>query len=475
MAERSLLTLDSAPGRRLLAAAVLGSGIAFLDGTVVNVALPRMGQELDASLAGLQWVINGYTLTLAALILVGGSLGDQLGRRRVFAWGIAGFALTSALCALAPNIQMLVAARLLQGVAAALLTPGSLALLQASFEPKDRMRAIGAWTGMLGIATAGGPVLGGWLVGYSWRWAFAINLPLAAITLLLLRGAPESRDEPARAGRDRAGILLAPLSLAGITWSLTAWPEGGATVSTVGAAVVGIAAAAAFVVVERRSAAPMVPPELFTDRVFSLINLVTLFVYAALTGSMVFIAIFLQTTAGWTPLAAGAATVPISAVMLVLASRFGGVATRRGPRLPMVSGAVVLAGGLILLARVPQEPGFLLDVLPGMLGMGLGLSMLVAPLTGTVLAAAPDSRAGVASGINNAISRTAGLLAVAALPLLVGLSGRAYADPGAVADAYRAAMWWCVGLVAAGAVLTVVGLPAGRLERDDAAVTSHDR
>lgn len=472
MTERALLTLDTAPGRRLLAAAVLGSGMAFLDGTVVNVALPRMGDELDASLAGLQWVINGYTLTLAALILVGGSLGDQLGRRRVFAWGIAGFAITSGLCALAPTIHTLVAARLLQGVAAALLTPGSLALLQASFARKDRMRAIGAWTGMLGIATAGGPVLGGWLVGISWRWAFAINLPLAVVTLLLLRGAPESRDEHASAGRDRAGIALAPLSLAGLTWSLTAWPETGPTVTTVGSAVVGLVAAFAFVVAEGRTPAPMVPPDLFTDRVFSLINLVTLFVYAALTGSMMFIALFLQVTAGWTPLAAGAATVPISAVMLVLAPRFGGVATRRGPRLPMVSGAVVLAVGLVLLARSPHEPGFLLDVLPGMLGMGLGLSMLVAPLTGTVLAAAPDSRAGVASGINNAISRTAGLLAVAALPLLVGLSGRAYADPTAVADAYRAAMWWCVALVTAGAVLTVIGLPRGPLAGTDDGMAS---
>lgn len=456
--EPALLRLDQPAGRRLLAAAVLGSGIAFLDGTVVNVALPRIGGELDAELAGLQWVINGYTLTLASLILVGGSLGDRFGRKRVFAWGIAGFAITSLLCAIAPTIHTLVGARLLQGVAAALLTPGSLAMLQASFARADRMRAIGAWTGMLGIATAGGPVLGGWLVGISWRWAFAINLPLAAITLWLLRTAPESRDEEASGELDVPGILLAPIALAGLTWALTAWPDTGASATTVGAAVLGVAAAVGFVVAERRSRHPMVLPSLFTNKVFTSINLVTLAIYAALSGSMVFVALFLQVTAGWTPLAAGAATVPISAVMLVLASRFGGVATRHGPRLPMVAGALLLALGLGLLARSPDQPSYVLDVLPGMLAQGLGLSMLVAPLTGTVLAAAPDSHAGVASGINNAVSRTAGLLAVAGLPLLVGLSGRAYADPAAVADAYRAAMWWCVGLVLLGALLTAVTL-----------------
>ncbi|NKX88597.1 MFS transporter [Nocardia coubleae] len=458
-----LLRLGEPAGRRLLAATVLGSGMGFLDGTIVNVALPRIGSELHADLAALQWVINGYTLALASLILVGGALGDRFGRKRMFAWGVAAFAVTSALCALAPTIETLIAARLLQGVAAALLTPGSLALVESSFVHHDRMRAIGAWTGMLGVATAGGPVLGGWLVGLSWRWAFAINLPLAVLTLLLLRGAPESRDERADGKHfDLPGIVLAPVALAAVTWALTEWPDTGATPATVGAAATGVVAAVAFVVVERRARYPMVPPEMFADRVFTLINVVTLLVYAALSGSMVFIALFLQIGAGWSPLAAGAASVPISVLMFLLAARFGAVATRFGPRRPMVIGALVLAGGLALLAGAPRDPGFVTDILPGMLAMGLGLSMLVAPLTGTVLAAAPAGRAGVASGINNAVSRTAGLLAVAALPLLVGLSGHAYADADAVTAAYRGALWWCVGLVLAGAVVTAVGLSGRR-------------
>ncbi len=452
------LRLSEPAGRRLLATAVTGSGLVFLDGTIANVALPRIGTELHAGLAGLQWVVNGYTLALAALILVGGSLGDRLGRKRVFGWGTAGFAAASVIVALAPTIELLVAARVAQGIAAALLTPGSLALLQASFHPDDRMKAIGAWTGMLGIATAGGPVLGGWLVGIDWRIAFWINLPVAALVLWLLRTAPESRDESATGRLDLAGILVAPVALAGITWALTAWPADGAPV----AGVVGLAAAVVFVLVERRVTRPMTPPELFADRAFTVINLVTLFVYAALAGSMFFLAVYLQVAAGWTPLAAGAATVPVSLIMLVLASWFGGYATRHGARTPMVAGTLVLAGGLALLALAPDRPDYLRHILPGVLAQGLGLSMLVAPLTGTVLASAPESRSGVASGINNAVSRTAGLLAIAALPLMVGLSGEEYRNPHLVADAYRASMWWCAGWVLVGAVLTLVGLPNSR-------------
>lgn len=455
------LRLTDPAGRRLLATAVTGSGLVFLDGTVANVALPRIGTELDAELAGLQWVVNGYTLALASLILVGGSLGDRLGRKRVFGWGTVGFALASVLVAVAPTIELLVAARVLQGVAAALLTPGSLALLQAGFHTDDRMKAIGAWTGMLGVATAGGPVLGGWLVGIDWRIAFWINLPIAALVLWLLRTAPESRDAEAAGRYDVAGLLLAPIALAGITWALTAWPGQGAPA----AAVVGVVAGVAFVVAQRHASHPMTPPKLFASRVFTVINVVTLFVYAALAGSMFFLAVYLQVTAGWTPLEAGAATVPVSVVMLFLASWFGGYATRHGARTPMVAGALVLAAGLALLALAPDRPNFLLHILPGVLLQGFGLSMLVAPLTGTVLAAVPDSRSGVASGINNAVSRTAGLLAIAALPLLVGLSGDDYRIPHQVADAYRASMWWCAGWVLVGAALTFVGLRPDRQRR----------
>lgn len=452
--EPQLLRLSDPAGRRLLATAVTGSGLVFLDGTIANVALPRIGDELHADVAGLQWVVNGYTLALAALIMVGGSLGDRLGRKRVFSWGTAAFAVASVFVAVAPTIELLVTARTLQGVAAALLTPGSLALLQASFHPDDRMKAIGAWTGMLGIATAGGPVVGGWLVGIDWRIAFWINVPIAAVVLWLVRGAPESRDADAGGRIDLAGVLIAPIALAGITWALTDWPSSTATA----AAVVGVVAASVFVLVERRVAHPMTPPTLFTNRTFTVINLVTLFVYAALAGSMFFLAVFLQISADWSPLEAGAATVPVSVSVLFLASWFGGYATRNGARPPMVAGCLVLAAGLVLLALAPDRPNYLLHILPGVLLQGLGRSMLVAPLTGTVLAAAPASRSGVASGINNAVSRTAGLLAIAALPLMVGLTGEQYRVPHLVADAYRAATWWCAGWVLVGAVLTFVGL-----------------
>ncbi|NYJ75767.1 MFS transporter [Allobranchiibius huperziae] len=450
-----LLRMGDPAGRRLLATTILGSGMAFLDGTIANVALPRIGRDLHADLAGLQWVVNGYTLTLAALILVGGSLGDRFGRKKVYGAGIAAFAVTSALAALSPTIQILVGARMLQGVAAALLTPGSLAMLQASFRKEDRMKAIGAWTGMLGIATAAGPLVGGWLVGIEWRLAFWINVPLAAVVLWLLRTAPESKDDEASTHFDIPGLVLAPVALAGITWTLTAWPNDGAELRTVLPLVVGVLAAVAFVVVERRTEHPMVQPSLFADRVFTVINLVTLAVYAALAGSFFFLAVYLQVSGGWTPLAAGAATVPVSLIMLVLASRFGGVATRFGARLPMMAGSALLAVGLGWLALAPDHPTYLTQLLPGILLMGFGLSMLVAPLTGTVLAAAPDHEAGLASGINNAVSRTAGLLAIAALPLVVGLSGDQYRVGHEVARAYRSSMWVCAALVAVGLLLTV--------------------
>lgn len=453
-----LLAMNEPAGRRLLATTVLGSGLGFLDGTIANVALPHIGDDLHADLAGLQWVVNGYTLALASLILVGGSLGDRLGRKRVYGWGVAGFAITSVVVALSPTIEVLVFARILQGVAAALLTPGSLAMLQASFRQEDRMRAVGAWTGTLGIATAGGPIVGGWLVGIDWRIAFWINVPLGALTLWLLRTAPESRDPEASHRLDWWAVLLAPVTLAGITWSLTAWPDTGASATTVGSLVVGILAGLGFVAVELREPHPMVPPRLFRSRDFSVINIVTLFVYAALTGSMLFLAIFLQVSAGWTPLEAGAATVPISVVMFFLASRFGAAATKFGPRMPMVAGAVVLMVGFGWLAVAPNDPSYIGQILPGVIVMGFGLSMFVAPLTGAVLAAVPDSQSGLASGINNAVSRTAGLIAVAVLPLLTGLSGTAYRDPVAVGHSYRASMWWCVALVLVGGLLTLVGL-----------------
>ncbi|MYM19860.1 MFS transporter [Brevibacterium sp. 5221] len=456
------LTLSSAAGRRLLAACVAGSGMVFLDGTIANVALPRIGQDMHASLAQLQWVINAYTLTLAGLIIVGGSLGDRLGRKRVYVWGVWAFALASAAVAASPTAGLLIAARLVQGVAAALLTPGSLAILQSSFAQGDRLRAIGAWSGMLGAATAAGPVVGGFFVSIDWRLGFLINVPLALVVLWLLRPAPETRDEGAAGGLDVPGMLLAPTALAGLTWALTGWGDpasvpGGRT-GVLAAAGVAALAAVAFVLAERRGAHPMLPLSIFSSRAFSAVNLATLFVYAGFTGAGLFLTLFLQTTAGYSPLAAGAATVPVSLVMLGLSGYFGGVANRRGPRGPMVAGMLTVAAALLWLGFAPSRPNYPVHLLPPLLLQGLGMSLLVSPLTGVALAAAPERYSGIASGVSNAVSRTAGLIAVAALPLLVGLSGAQYAQPAAVALAFSSTMGWCAGALVMGAAITLWGL-----------------
>ncbi|MEO6999392.1 MAG: MFS transporter [Terracoccus sp.] len=453
-----LLAMGSGRARLVLTTTILGSGVAMLDGSIVNVALPRIGADLGADLAGLQWVINAYALTLAALILLGGSLGDRFGRARIYAIGVGGFGLASIACGLAPTIGALIAARAVQGVAAAMLVPGSLAILQASFRRDDRMAAIGAWTGLLGVASASGPVIGGWLVDFNWRWAFWLNLPLTAVVVVLaLRVVPESRNEAASHRFDISGVALAVVGLGALTYALTIGPDRPGLVPwMIGA--VGLLALAGFVTTERRSHHPMVPPRLFANRVFTAINIVTLLVYAGLAAALLFLVLFLQVAAGWSALAAGAATLPLSLFMLVLASRFGALATAHGPRPFMVGGTLLAAVGFLLLGFAPSHPSYAAHILPGISLVGFGLSMLVAPLTGTVLAAAPDELSGTASGVNNAVSRTAGLLAVAALPPLVGLSGAAYSDPVAMASGYRGAMWISAGLVAAGAVVTAVGL-----------------
>jgi len=442
---------------------VLGSGVALLDSTIVNVALPTIGRDLRADLVGVQWVISAYALTLAALILLGGSLGDRFGRRRAFVWGVAGFGVASMLSALSPNIQTLVGARALQGVAAALLTPGSLAILQSSFHPADRMRAIGTWTGSLSIAAASGPLVGGWLVDYSWRWVFWVNVPLCAVVITLaIRYVPESRNPLASHHIDLWGVVLGALGLAGVTYALTALPDHGLGVLTGSTGVGGVMCLAAFIVTERRSRAPMLPTTLFTSRVFNVINMVTFAIYAALSGTFLFLVLFLQVVSGWAALTAGAAALPLSLVMLLLASRFGTLATRIGARPLMIGGPLTAATGLVLLSLSPGHPSYVLNVLPGVTLLGLGLAMTVAPLTGTVLAAAPDELAGTASGVNNAVARTAGLMAVAALPVIVGLSGKQYADPLSLAPAYREALLICAATMAVGSALTLVGLPGMR-------------
>lgn len=457
------LRLASGAGRGALLATILASGMTFLDATIVNVALPHLGQELGATTAGLQWTVNGYALTLAAFVLLGGALGDGFGRRRVFLFGVLWFTAASVLCGLAQNIEWLIAARILQGAGGALLTPGSLALLQASFHPDDRGKAIGLWSGLAGVSTAIGPFVGGWLIdALSWRWIFLMNVPLAVVVMLAaLRWVPESRrgnGQPRGVGRPRfdvAGALLGALGLAGVTYALIeATDHGLGSWTVVTGAVLAVLAIVFFVIVERRRGEDaMLPLRLFSSRLFSALNIYTLAVYAALGGLTFFLAIELQTVAGYSAFATGISTLPLTILLLVGSPRAGALATRIGPRLPLTIGPLVAAAGFLLLRRIGPDASYWADVFPGVLLFGLGMTLVVAPLTASVLAAVEDRYAGVASGVNNAAARAGGLLAVAALPLLVGLTGRAYEVPAELAAAFRSAMLWCAGLMVAGGLL----------------------
>ena len=444
-------------GRWVLATAVLGSAMVFVDGTVVNVALPHIGAGLDASLSGLTWTVNGYTLTLASLILLGGSLGDRFGRKRVFVVGVVWFAAASLLCGLAPNVETLVAARALQGIGGALLTPGSLALLQASFRAEDRARAIGAWSGLAGIAGAAGPFLGGWLVeAASWRWIFLVNLPFAvAVVAMAVRHVPESRDAGASRRVDVIGAVSGAVGLGALTEGLIGWQDKGVgSALVIGPLAVGVIALGAFLLRERRAAEPMLPLGIFRSRVFSATNAVTFVVYAALGGVFFWLVLFLQVVAGFSPISAGLALIPMTVLMLLLSPQAGALATRVGPRLPMTVGPVLCALGVGMLSRLPTDASYALDVLAPVVLFGLGLSATVAPLTATVLAAAPDEHAGLASGVNNAVARVGGLLAVAVLPLVAGLSGEGYASADQLVEPYRTAMAWCTAMLVLGAALS---------------------
>lgn len=454
----------SGRGRWILTATVLGSGLAMLDSTVVNVALPFLGDELDASMAGLQWTVNSYTLALAGLILLGGSLGDRFGRRRIFLLGTVWFALASALCGLAPNIEFLVAARALQGVGGALLTPGSLAIIQASFVRADRPRAVGAWSGLGGVAGAIGPLLGGWLVQTAgWRWVFLINLPFALLVVLVtLRHVPESRDEQAAGRFDALGSALAALALAGVTYGLI---ERGAPVPLV----VGVLLGVAFVVVERRrSPAALVPVGIFRDRVFTAVNVVTLIMYAAMGVVFFLLVIQLQVVSGFSPVAAGLALLPVTILMMLLSPRAGEIAKRHGPRLPMTGGIVVAGLGFVWMATIGPGSSYALQVLPAVTVFGLGLSAAVAPLTATVLASAEERYAGTASGVNNAVARTGSLLAVAAVPPLVGLVGDAFERPAVFDAGFRAAMLVSAVMMLVSALITFLTIRTNVLAPEEA-------
>ncbi|MEU3404439.1 MFS transporter [Streptomyces sp. NPDC006670] len=447
------VALRSARGRWVLLATVLGSAMALLDSTVVNVALPRIGRDLGADLAVLQWTVNAYLLTLAGLILVGGALGDRFGRRRIFVLGVVWFAVGSLLCGIAPNAGVLIGARALQGVGGALLTPGSLALIQGSIRADDRARAVGLWSGFGGVGAAVGPFLGGWLVdGPGWRWVFLLNVPVAALCVpVALRHVPESRDPQAGGRFDVLGAVLGAAALALITYALIEARSG--TGAVVGAGVAGVLLAAAFVYAERRRPDPMVPPDVFASRQFTAVNLVTLCVYAAFGGFFFLVVLQLQVVSGYSALGAGAALLPTTVLMLLLSARAGALGERIGPRIPLTVGPLLCAAGMLLSLRVGPHASYVRDVLPAMVVLGAGMATLVAPLTATVLASLDPGRAGLASGINNAAARAAGLLAVAALPLLAGMGPDAYLSAGAFDAAYGRAMAWCAGLLAAGAVL----------------------
>ena len=462
------LAFESAGGRWLLTVAILGSGLTFLDGTVVNIALPDIGRDLEAGTSSLQWILNGYLLTLASLILLGGSLGDRYGRRRVFVLGIWLFTVSSLLCALAPSAEWLVFARMVQGVGGALLTPGSLALIEASFRPGDRARAIGAWSGLGGVAAALGPLLGGYLVAaVSWRAIFLINLPLGIfVAWAATRHVPESRDPNASGPLDLRGAVLTAIGLAGTTFALIEAPEQGATATVLACGAIGVIALAAFFWEERRSSNPMLPLEIFRSRQFSAANAVTFVVYAALGGFFFLLVAFLQISLGYSPIAAGAASLPVTGLMLAFSARAGALAERIGPRIPLTLGPLIIALGLLAMTAISSGDSYVTAILPPLLVFGAGLTLVVAPVTATVLAAADSRHSGIASGVNNAVARVAGLLAVAVLPAVAGLTGDSFFDPAAMADGFQMAMVVCAALAAAGGLLAWATIDPGVLHAE---------
>ena len=461
------VALSSTTGRIVITTTVLGTAVAMLTATVVNVALPSIASELGASTAEQQWVVNAYLLVIASLILIGGSLGDRYGRVRVYRIGVIWFAVTSLIAAVAPNIEVLIGARLLMGIGGALLTPGSLAIIEATLVKGDRGKGVGLWSGLTGIAAAVGPLLGGALIELSWRWVFLINLPVALAVVVLSPRVPESKDDSAvESPLDIGGAALTALALGGITFALIQGPEGGLGTIDVFAAVTGLLALAVLVRVERRSADPMVPFRLFSNRPFATANLMTLLVYGGMGIVFFLLSIQLQVTAGWTPLEAGLAFVPATVLLLLFSAQAGSLAQRIGPRIPLSVGPLLIAGGMLLMARIGPEATFVGDVFPAVAVFGVGLVASVAPVTATALGSVPDRRSGAASGANNAIARTGQLLAVAAVPPLVGLTGDALNSPAALDAAFPDAMVVGAGLVAAGAVVAALGLRSDDLDDD---------
>jgi EmrB/QacA subfamily drug resistance transporter len=442
----------------VIAATVLGSGIASLDATVVGIALPTIGRSFHSGVGTLQWVVTGYALTLAAFLLLGGSLGDRMGRKRIFSIGIVWFALASVCCGVAPNAGTLIVARVLQGVGGALLVPASLAILQASFRPQDRSRAIGAWSGLGGVTAAAGPLVGGYLIAAgSWRWVFFINIPLAAgVLLVTARHVPESHD-PTSAGRvDSIGATLAVLFLGGLTYGLIEGPSHGwSSPRVLTALVIGGLAGPAFGFTEHVRAHPMLPLGVFRSRQFSGANAVTFIVYGALGGALFLLPIELQVVSHYSPLSSGLALLPVTLIMLIFSARSGQLAARIGPRLQMTVGPCVVGSGLALLARAARDGTYVTHVLPAVVLFGAGLAITVAPLTATAMSAAPAEHSGLASAVNNVVARAAGLLAVAVLPLLAGITGSAALAPHKFASGFQTAVLIASATCAAGGMLAL--------------------
>jgi EmrB/QacA subfamily drug resistance transporter len=450
------LRYASGSGRWVLAATVLGSGIAALDATVVGIALPAIGRDFHASVASLQWVVNAYTLTLAGLLLLGGALGDSYGRRKVFTVGTVWFAFASLACGLAPGTGFLIAARALQGVGAALLTPGSLAILQASFAPDDRPKAIGAWSGLGGVAAAVGPFLGGWLItAVSWRLVFFINLPVAAaVVAIAARHVPESRAPGPRQPLDITGAITISLALAGITYGLIAVSGSGwGSLPVLASLAGGVAMFVVFVVAEDRNPHAMLPLAVFRARQFSAANAVTFVVYGALGGALFLVPVVLQVVCGYSAVASGVALLPVTFIMLALSARSAALAARIGPRLQMTVGPLVIGAGMALFVRVNSDGDYLTQVLPAVLVFGFGLAINVAPLTATALSAAPAEHSGIASAVNNDVARAASLIAVAVLPVAAGITGDVYLNPPELLRGFHMAVLIAAAVAAAGGLL----------------------
>lgn len=453
------LKLHSAAGRWVVAGSVLGSGAVFLESSVVNVALPAIARDFHVGVVGLQWVVNGYLLTLSALMLLGGALGDRFGRPRVFAIGCVAFALASAGCALAPGLISLVVLRAVQGAAGALLVPNSLAMLDTAFAGEERGAAIGQWAAWSAVSTAAGPFAGGWLVdALNWRWVFsAVILFALAAALIVVRHI--ARGEVSHAGDvreriDYLGAALGTLALAGIVGALMAGPAiGFRDWRVVAAGIGGVACMAAFVFAERHARTPILPLSIFRSQQFSGVNATTFLVYAALSGLFFLLMPQLQGNLKYSALRAGAALTPANVIMLVLSPIAGRASARVGPRVLMTVGALIAAAGMILCARVQPGASYLTTILPAIVIFGIGLSILVAPLTSAVLSAVKESETGIASGINNAVARLAGLIATAALPLAAGIGGAATLEGPEFAAGYGRAMLICAGLCAAGALV----------------------